>query len=101
MFEALKTRMGVWLLNHTPNCAEMSRLASRRLEQPPSLRLRLRMALHYFICVWCRRYSKHLQFLHRAAPRLDDRAGNAITRGLSAEAKQRMIERLKIVESES
>src|SRR5437016_4735651 len=93
--EALKTRCLVWVWNHTPNCAEMSRLASMSFEQPVSVKVRLKMRLHYLICVWCERYSKHLRFLHRAAPRLPDELDLASGRNLSAEAKQRMKKRLK------
>ena len=68
LMEALKTRWIVWVWNHTPTCAEMSRLASQSLEQPLSLKMRFKMWLHFLICVWCERYYKHLKFLHRAAP---------------------------------
>jgi len=49
MFESLKMRWIEWVWNHTPNCAGMSRLASRALEQPLVLRARLKMRLHYLI----------------------------------------------------
>lgn len=101
LFELLKTRWVVWVWNHTPNCADMSRLGSQSLEQPLSLGTRLRMRLHYVICVWCQRYRKQLRFLHEAAPRFDDHAGILPHRGLSAEARQRIVQRLRIAESES
>ena len=94
LLEALKMRWIVWVWNHTPNCAEMSRLASLSLDQPPSLTVRLKMRLHYLICVWCERYQKHLTFLHRAAPQLPDKMETASPRTLSVEAKQRMVQRL-------
>ncbi len=94
LIEALKTRWIVWVWNHTPNCAEMSRLASVSLDRPVSVKVRLKMRLHYLICVWCERYSKHLKFLHRAAPQLPDQWDSAIGGNLSDEAKQRMKKRL-------
>lgn len=94
LIEALKMRWIVWVWNHTPNCAEMSRMASLSIEQPPSLKVRLKMRLHYLICVWCERYQKHLTFLHRAAPQLPDMLETASPRTLSVEAKQRMVQRL-------
>lgn len=93
--EALKMRWVVWVWNHTPNCAEMSRLASLSFEQTPSLRTRLKMRLHYLICVWCGRYAKHLKFLHRAAPRLQEHSGDTFNRKMSEESKQRMAARLR------
>ena len=94
LLEALKMRWIVWVWNHTPNCAEMSRLASLSLDQEPSLKVCLKMRLHYFICVWCERYQKHLTFLRRAAPQLPDQLETASQRTLSVEAKQRMVQRL-------
>jgi hypothetical protein len=96
--DLIKTRWVVWVWNHTPNCAEMSRLASRSLEQPLSLRTRLKMWLHYLICVWCKRYFKQLTFLRKAAPHSGEHAGLLPSRGLSAEAKQRIMLRLQAVE---
>ena len=100
-FELLKTRWVVWVWNHTPNCAEMSRLASQSLERPLPLGMRLKMRLHYLICVWCKRYFKQLRFLHEAAPRFDDHAGTFPNRGLSAEARQRIVQRLRVAANES
>mgnify|MGYP001310506964 CR=1 FL=1 len=85
-----------WIWKHTPNCAEMSRLASQSFESPLPLRMRLKVRLHYVICVWCNRYWKHLKFLRAAAPRLEEHAGLPAARGLSVEARQRIIRRLQI-----
>ena len=72
LLDSWKLRWVVWVWNHTPNCPGMSRLASLSLEQPASFALRLKMRLHHLICVWCQRYQKQLQFLHRAAPRMQE-----------------------------
>jgi len=93
--EALKTRWVIWVWSHTPNCAEMSRLTSLAFEQPPSMALRLKMRLHQFICVWCRRYAKHLKFLHRAAPLLPAEVESVSHRNLSEASKSRMTARLR------
>ena len=98
IFESIKMGAIVWVWKHTPNCADMSRLASRSLERPLSLRLQFKMRLHYLICVWCKRYFKQLKFLHEAAPQFEDHAGTLPGRGLSAEARQRMLQRLQVVE---
>jgi len=97
LLEALKTRGMVWVWKHIPSCAEMSRLASLSLDQSPSLKVRFKMWLHYLICVWCARYRKHLKFLRRAAPQLPEQLEAAAGRRLSADAKQRMVQRLHAV----
>lgn len=95
LIETLKARWVVWIWKHTPTCAEMARLASLSLERPPTLKTRLKMGLHFLICVWCERYYKHLKFLHRAAPRLSEKPELLSSVELSAKAKQRLKERLK------
>jgi len=95
IFEPLKQRWVAWIWGLTPNCADMSRLASQSLEKALPLGLRLQMRLHFLICVWCNRYFKHLNFLHRAALRLEQGAGDLPGRGLSPEAKRRIVQRLQ------
>jgi hypothetical protein len=99
ILEFLKLRFISWVWEHTPNCADMSRLASRSLEQSLPLSTRLRMRLHYLICDWCKRYLKHLRFLHKAAPHFEEHAGVLPSRGLSAEARQRILQRLQLAAS--
>lgn len=89
LFASLKTKFVIWVWNHTPTCAEMSRLTSRALEQPLSFKLRFKMRLHFVICAWCRRYFEQINFLHEHAPRLN--LLEALPgRGLSGEAKDRI-----------
>jgi len=84
-----------WIWEHTPNCAEMSRLASQSLDGPLPLRIWLKTKLHYVICIWCKRYMKHLKFLHVATPQFDEHAHLLSNRTLSVAAKQRIVQRLQ------
>lgn len=95
LFTSLKTKFVVWVWNHTPTCAEMSRLTSRAFEQPLPLKMRIRMRLHFAICAWCRRYFEQLNFLHRSAPRLSRRVEELPGAGMSAEMKRRIALRIK------
>ena len=94
LLASLKLRWVAWVWKHTPDCKEMSRLSSLAFEQPPGFTLRLRMWLHHLICVWCRRYERQLKFLRRVAPRLEQEVETASSRGLSVEARRRIVERL-------
>ena len=94
-FEPLKQRCGAWIWSLTPNCADMSRLASQSLEKALPLGLRLKMRLHFLVCVWCNRYFKQLKFLHQAAPHLEQRAGDLPGCGLPLEAKRRIVQHLQ------
>jgi len=95
LFGSLKTKFVVWVWNHTPTCAEMSRLTSRALEQPLTLKMRMKMRLHFVICAWCRRYFEQINFLHQSAPRLGLELGELPGHSMSTEAKQRIKERIK------
>ena len=99
ILDSIKNRWIVWVWSHTPNCAEMSRLVSRSLEQPLSMRTWLKMRLHYLICAWCKRYFAQLRFLHEAAPHFDEHAGTGPVRSLSVEARRRIMQRLQGMEN--
>jgi hypothetical protein len=95
LFDRCKTRFVIWVWNHTPACAEMARLTSRSLEEPLTVGTRLKMRLHFVICAWCRRYFRQIHFLHHSAPGLGSELLDGAGRGMSAEAKQRMIQRIR------
>lgn len=95
LVETLKKHWVVWVWNHTPNCAEMSRLTSLSFERPPSFQLRVQMWLHHLICVWCKRYSQHLTFLQRAAPGMRETVEHSSSRTLSEAAKRRIVQHLR------
>jgi len=95
LLASLKTRFVMWIWNHTPSCAEMSRLTSRALEQPLTLKMRLKMRLHFVICAWCRRYFEQINFLHSTAPKLGLELGTRSAHTMSAEAKQRIRQRIR------
>jgi hypothetical protein len=95
IFKSIRRRWVIWVWEHTPNCVEMSRLASQRLEQPLSVELRLKMRVHFLICVWCKRYFKQLDFLHRTSPCMDEHLAAFPTHGLTAESKGRIVDRVR------
>ena len=98
---AIKARWEVWVWQHTPHCTEILRLASQSLEQPLSFRTRVKMRLHFLICVWCERYDKQLKFLHHACSHASHQDETLPGRGLSVEARQRIVQRLKIADNKN
>ncbi|MDB6019565.1 MAG: hypothetical protein JWR19_4054 [Pedosphaera sp.] len=90
---AIKMRFVIWVWNHTPHCDEMSRLASRSLDGTLPRKLRLKMRVHFFICVWCQRYGQQLRMMHQRAHGLDETRTTSQT--LSGDAKERMKLRLR------
>src|SRR5881394_3681397 len=93
-FKAIKARFVIWVWNHTPNCAEMSRLTSRSLDESLPMKLRVQMRLHHLICIWCQRYFRQLNYLHQAAPKFELKLPEPDGRSLSPDARRRIAQRL-------
>lgn len=86
--------MRQWVVNflsrHTPSCKEMVRLISDSMEKQPSIRLRIKMALHYLICKWCRRYKKQLFFIRKMLKLHPGKIEEDVSIVLSPEARKRL-----------
>ena len=73
-------------------CKDVSKLASEAMDRKLSLRERIGMKLHLWVCAACQRYVKHLRFLRRAA----GRAGEELPQtALDSDAKDRMKKALR------
>jgi hypothetical protein len=92
--ESLKVRWVTWVWKHSPNCAEMARLSSARLDRDLAWYTRLKMRLHFLICIWCHRYERQLELLRSTARGMDNRLANSAKRGLSPEARKRIVTHL-------
>jgi hypothetical protein len=79
----------------SPNCREASRLQSEALDKKLSFSRRVGLRLHLLICKWCRRYGKQIRFLRSAAEQCPDHLTEAVPQKLSAEARERIRERLR------
>lgn len=95
LLATLKLKFMVWVWQLMPTCAEMTRLTSRALEQPLTFKLRVKMRLHFVMCAWCRRYFAQINFLHAQAARRVSEFDLLPGRGLSPEAKHRLVQRLR------
>jgi hypothetical protein len=89
--DAIKSAVGTL----SPNCRDASRLQSEALDKKLSFAKRVGLRLHLLICKWCRRYGKQIRFLRSAAQQCPDHLTEAIPQNLSAEAKERIRERLQ------
>ena len=95
IFQPFKQRSVALIWGLTPNCADVARLASESLDKGLPLGLRLRIRLHFLVCVWCARYFKQLKFLHEAALRVKQRASDLPGLRLSFEARRRIVQHLQ------
>lgn len=73
-----------------PHCHDMTRLISLEQEEKLPLFQRLRMRLHYGICIWCERYRDHLEALRAASREFPEKAGEIPGGEMSAESKARI-----------
>jgi hypothetical protein len=55
-----------WLLRRQKPCRELVPLLSESLDRRLSLRERLELRLHLFVCAWCARYLEQIKFLRSA-----------------------------------
>jgi len=92
-YERAKHSVRFWLLRRLPPCKETVKVISQSLERPLSVRERVLLKLHLWVCIWCVWYLEHLQIMRDTMrenaselPELDSLS----TPGLSPEARERI-----------
>ena len=81
-----------FLLHRLPTCREMVALMSQSMERPLSLRERVLLKLHLWVCAWCAWYLEQLRLL-RASLRARAAEGEGFeSRGaaLPSDARERI-----------
>lgn len=87
-----------WLLRNLPTCKELAPVMSQSLERALTLRERVVLKLHLWVCIWCVRYLEQLRLmgsiLRAREARTPDDETPAAPR-LSPEARERLKSALK------
>jgi len=92
----MRTAFVTFIVRMTPRCADMTRLISQSLDVRLPWMTRLRMRLHYGICVWCMRYQQQVRFIHDHAHEFEERlAADSKAPALTSEARGRMRQALR------
>ena len=78
-----------------PSCAETARRLSRHQDGELSRGALIGMRLHLACCRFCRRYARHLRFLHESMHAYVDRLDSVSGESLPSEARQKIIEALR------
>lgn len=95
LYEKLKHSVRFWLLRTLPTCQQTVETISQSMERPLRLGERIKLKLHFWICVWCQWYMEHLQLIRDASRVRGDEAPDQIAGPtLSNEARERMRRRL-------
>ena len=92
VYDKLKHAIRYWLLRRSPVCQEIAKSISRSMEDRLTLRERLTVKGHLWICAWCQWYLEHLQLIHHAAQATPFDSSDLP--GLSAEARERIRKKL-------
>ena len=95
VYDKLKHAIRFWLLRRLPTCKQTVEVISQSLERPLSLRERMLLKLHLWVCLWCLWYLEHLQIMRdtmRANAAETAEIDPAVT--LPAEARERIKRRL-------
>ena len=72
------------------NCKQATELVSQKLDSKLSLWQRLSLKLHLMMCHLCRTYARHLEFLHRVAPQIDEHIETHTNINLTPETKAKL-----------
>ncbi len=92
-YEQLKHKIRFWLLARLPTCQETVQVISQSLERSLSIRERVLLKLHLWICMWCQWYLEHLLTIRttlRSQAEKNPEMELPTTATLSAEARERI-----------
>ena len=90
-YDKLKHSIRYWLLRTLPTCQETVEKISQRMERPLTLRERVNLKLHLWICAWCQWYMEQLQLIRETArSKADERPDFIPGAHLSNEARERI-----------
>jgi len=79
----------------SPTCREAARLQSEALDHPLTLRQRIGLRIHIFLCKWCRRYGRQLRLLRSAAGKHHEHTDALPAQSLRPEIRERIKSQLR------
>jgi hypothetical protein len=92
-YEKAKHVVRFWLLRRLPACKQTVEIISQSMERPLTLRERVLLKLHLWVCMWCVWYLEHLRIM-RDTLRLQENESDDVdvstTTRLSDEARERI-----------
>jgi len=94
VYDKLKHSIRYYLLRTLPTCQQTVEQISQSMERSLSIRERIRVKLHLWICVWCQWYFEHLHVIRETARAKADEPNLSSGRSLSSEARERIRRRL-------
>lgn len=92
-YDRVKHSIRYWLLRRLPTCKQTVKMMSESLERRLTLRERINVKLHLWICLWCVWYIEHMQLLRttiRAKAEQEPSLESSSLPSLSPEVRERM-----------
>lgn len=62
-YDKTKHSIRFWLLRKLPPCKQTVQVISQSMERPLTLRERVLLKLHVWVCAWCQWYMEHLRLM--------------------------------------
>lgn len=95
-YDKLKHAIRYWLLRKLPPCQQTVQTISESMERKLTLRERVDLKLHLWICAWCQWYLEHLQLIRDTARAKGAESADleSTSPSLSAEARERIKRKL-------
>lgn len=92
-YDKVKQSMRYWLLRRLPTCKETVRVMSESMERRLTLRERINVKLHLWVCLWCVWYIEQLQLMRtsiRSKAEQEPNLDSSSLPSLSSEARERI-----------
>ncbi|MFZ0712196.1 MAG: hypothetical protein WAM53_19305 [Terrimicrobiaceae bacterium] len=86
----VKTKFVEVVASITPHCHDITRLLSESMERPLPLWTRVLIRLHFSICVWCKRYGRHLKYLRKFSGEFPEKGCEHGKAALTPSARERL-----------
>lgn len=95
-YDKLKHAIRYWLLRKLPTCQQTVEKISQSMERKLTLRERIDLKLHIWICAWCQWYLEHLQIIRETARAKGAESSDleSVSPSLSADARERIRRKL-------
>jgi len=95
LYDKLKHSIRYRLLRTLPTCQQTVEKISQSMERSLTLRERINLKLHLWICAWCQWYMEHLHIIRKTARAKAGEPPEIVSStGLSNEARERIRHRL-------
>lgn len=88
--ERIKLKVFDFVGRGLPSCEAITASLSRSMDEPLSLPERIRVKLHFLICLWCRRYERQMNMLRSVARDHSSDDAEDDQPSLSPEARERI-----------